>query len=57
VIDAGIINCPIQFSIENHDLLIIASDGHPIKPIKTNAIHLKAGMRLHIIKKLAGMKQ
>ena len=34
VISNGFLNCPIQLSVDNHTLLIIASDGGPVQPIE-----------------------
>ena len=32
LISNAILNCPMKFSIDNHNLTIIASDGRPLEP-------------------------
>lgn len=34
MISNGLLDCPIKISIDNHSLLVIASDGNPIQPVK-----------------------
>lgn len=50
LINAGVINCPIEFSIENHLFDLIATDGQPLKKIvDLQAIVLYAGERFDIV--------
>jgi hypothetical protein len=46
LISNGFLNCPIQLSVDNHTLLVIASDGNDIQPIegivvKSNDLYLQ----------------
>jgi L-ascorbate oxidase len=43
VIDASVGYCPLQISIENHDLTVIATDGNAVEPTKVKSIVLNAG--------------
>lgn len=50
LISAGIAACALQFSIENHNFTLIASDGHPIEPLHDlEALVLYAGERFDIV--------
>ena len=42
----GIQHCPIEFSIEQHNLTVIASDGNPIEPYVVQSIGISAGIHL-----------
>ena len=46
LINSGLTSCPIEFSIENHNLIVIASDGHPIEPIVADSIVSYSGFKL-----------
>ncbi len=43
IINAGLLYCPIQFSIDGHNLILIASDTHDIEPITVQVINILAG--------------
>ena len=45
LISAGIIACPIQFSIENHTFKVISSDGQPFREETLEAIVIHAGFK------------
>ena len=32
--NAGFLNCPLELSIDNHTLLVIASDGADVSPVR-----------------------
>ena len=49
VISNGILNCPIQFSIDNHTIIVIASDGNPFQPIELQSLNLFAGERYDFV--------
>jgi len=49
VISNGFLNCPIQFSVDNHTLLVIASDGEPIDPIEVDSFVISAGERYDVV--------
>lgn len=34
LVNAGFLNCPLELSIDNHTLLVIASDGADVKPVR-----------------------
>ncbi|XP_076435540.1 uncharacterized protein LOC143275365 isoform X2 [Babylonia areolata] len=58
VINAGALRCPIQLSVDHHSLLLIASDGQPLKAVWLSSILIYSGERydfvLHAKKDLAG---
>lgn len=43
LIHSGVTFCPIQFTVQNHSLRVISSDGKPFDPIDVNAVVLNAG--------------
>ncbi|XP_061164931.1 uncharacterized protein LOC133173877 [Saccostrea echinata] len=49
LISNGLLNCPIQFSIDNHSLIIIATDGFPVQPITVESLNVFAGERYDIV--------
>jgi FtsP/CotA-like multicopper oxidase with cupredoxin domain len=49
LIHAGISHCAFQFSIEDHNLTIIATDGHYVEPFDVQALALYAGERFDIV--------
>ena len=44
LIHAGILNCPIEFSIDQHNLTIIASDGGYLESFDVESLVLYAGI-------------
>lgn len=34
IINSGFLNCPIELSVDNHTLLVIASDGADLQPVE-----------------------
>ncbi|KAL8596343.1 hypothetical protein ACOMHN_067034 [Nucella lapillus] len=49
VISAAIMNCPIQFSIDGHTLIVIASDGSSFDPIVVDSFNIFAGERYDFV--------
>ena len=45
----GILNCPVEVSIDGHNLLMIASDGHPFEPVQVSRFHLQSGERYDLV--------
>ena len=43
VINGGLMFCPLELSIDEHSLLVIAVDGNPVKPVLFKSIILGAG--------------
>jgi FtsP/CotA-like multicopper oxidase with cupredoxin domain len=43
LINAGILYCPIEFSIDEHNLTVIASDGDFIEPFEVESLVIYAG--------------
>lgn len=41
----GIFNCPVEFSIEQHKLLIISTDGNDIQPVLADGFFLTSAER------------
>ena len=44
-VSPGFTLCPIQVSIENHTLVLIASDTNSIEPIRVDSFIIHAGER------------
>lgn len=49
LINSGFLNCPLELSIDNHTILIIASDGHYLDPISVDSLISYAGERFDFI--------
>ncbi|XP_068158066.1 uncharacterized protein Mco3 [Drosophila tropicalis] len=45
----GIFNCPVEFSIEQHKLLIISTDGNDIEPVLADGFFLTSAERFDFI--------
>lgn len=50
-ISNGVLNCPLQVSIEQHRLIIIATDGNDIDPVIADSITIFAGERYDVVLK------
>lgn len=46
LINAGVYNCPVEFSIEEHLISVISTDGSPIQPVEVDSVILFAGLDL-----------
>ncbi|XP_069129876.1 uncharacterized protein [Argopecten irradians] len=49
IISNGILNCPIQLSIDNHTLRVISSDGNPFRPVDVQSLNIFAGERYDVV--------
>ncbi|KAK3090802.1 hypothetical protein FSP39_014772 [Pinctada imbricata] len=49
LISNGLLNCPIQFSIDNHTLIVIASDGNSFDPELVESLNIFAGERYDFV--------
>ncbi|XP_017140747.1 laccase [Drosophila miranda] len=49
VIFNGVSNCPISLSIDNHDLVVIASDGNDIEPVEVQKIMFHGAERFDFV--------
>ncbi|KAK7040803.1 Mco1p [Halocaridina rubra] len=49
LISTAILNCPITFSIDQHLLTIIESDGNPIVPINATSLVIHSGERFDFV--------
>ncbi|EFX81872.1 hypothetical protein DAPPUDRAFT_49503, partial [Daphnia pulex] len=49
VISNGFLNCPIQLSVDNHTLLMIASDGGALQPLEVDSVVIHAGERYDFV--------
>ncbi|XP_011500453.1 PREDICTED: laccase-1-like [Ceratosolen solmsi marchali] len=49
IINAEFLNCPIQISIDNHNLWIVSSDGKDVEPLEVKSVVTYAGERFDII--------
>ncbi|ESO98873.1 hypothetical protein LOTGIDRAFT_158826 [Lottia gigantea] len=45
----GVLNCPLQISIQDHQLLMIASDSYPFQPVIVNSFNIFAGERYDFV--------
>ena len=43
--------CPFQISVDNHDLLVIATDGAPLKPVAVRSMVIHTGTQRQSITK------
>lgn len=51
VINAGLLFCPLEFSIENHNVTVIATDGNPIQPVDVVSFFIFSGIFISNIKR------
>lgn len=49
LINAEFLNCPMEFSVDSHNLTIFSSDGNDIKPIEVSSFVSYAGERFDFI--------
>lgn len=49
LINAGVFECPIEFSIDKHNLTIIASDGKYVEPFEVESVVIYNGERFDFI--------
>ncbi|KAJ1521928.1 hypothetical protein ONE63_002262 [Megalurothrips usitatus] len=49
IVNAGFLNCPLELSVDNHTLLVVASDGADVKPVRVNSLVSYAGERWDVI--------
>ncbi|KAK6628330.1 hypothetical protein RUM43_002142 [Polyplax serrata] len=49
LINSGFLNCPIQMSVDNHNLTIIATDGENVEPIEAESLISLAGERFDFV--------
>lgn len=49
VINVGVEFCPLEVSIDNHTLTVIATDGNPIEPIVVASFYILAGERVDFV--------
>ncbi|KAL5012095.1 hypothetical protein ScPMuIL_010646 [Solemya velum] len=49
IISNGILNCPIQVSIDDHSLMMIASDGNSFEPLEVESFNIYAGERFDFV--------
>jgi L-ascorbate oxidase len=49
VINIGVEFCPLEVSIDDHNLTLIATDGNPIEPILVRSFYILAGERVDFV--------
>lgn len=49
IINAVAIECPIIVNIENHEMIVIATDGKPTKPVLARNVELYPGKATDLI--------
>ncbi|KAK3791910.1 hypothetical protein RRG08_026812 [Elysia crispata] len=45
----GILNCPLQISVDDHEIEIIATDGYDVEPVRVQFFNIFAGERFDFI--------
>ncbi|KAG6448378.1 hypothetical protein O3G_MSEX005450 [Manduca sexta] len=53
LINAVAIECPVTINIDSHDLMIIATDGKPVKPVMTHNVQLYPGERMDVVVRMS----
>lgn len=48
-INSGFLNCPLEISIDNHTMEVIASDGHYFDPVRVDSFVTYAGERFDFV--------
>lgn len=48
-INSGFLNCPLEISIDNHTMLVIASDGRYFEPVMVDSLVTYAGERFDFV--------
>jgi L-ascorbate oxidase len=43
LISSGYLYCPMEFSIDEHNMTLIAGDGNPVEPVEVESIIIYAG--------------
>ncbi|KAL5022049.1 hypothetical protein ScPMuIL_001204 [Solemya velum] len=49
LISNGVLNCPIEISVDNHTLIVVASDGKPFHPIEVDSFNIFSGERYDFV--------
>ncbi|XP_053625627.1 uncharacterized protein LOC128683739 [Plodia interpunctella] len=49
LINAIAIECPVTVSVDQHELLVIATDGKPVKPLAARTVQLYPGERMDVV--------
>uniref|UniRef100_A0A1I8NIE0 Multicopper oxidase n=1 Tax=Musca domestica TaxID=7370 RepID=A0A1I8NIE0_MUSDO len=49
VISNGVFNCPLEFSIENHRLLMVSTDGNDLQPVYADKFFMTSAERFDFI--------
>jgi len=49
IINAGILYCPIEISIDSHNLTVISSDGSDVEPYEVESLVIMAGERFDFV--------
>jgi L-ascorbate oxidase len=44
IVNAGFLYCPLEFSIDGHNLTVIASDGKSLEPLEVESLIIYAGL-------------
>ncbi|CAK1581693.1 unnamed protein product [Parnassius mnemosyne] len=48
-VNAVAVECPLVVDIEQHDMVVIASDSKPVRPVSTNKVLLYPGERMDVV--------
>ncbi|XP_072943842.1 uncharacterized protein [Epargyreus clarus] len=49
LINAAAIECPLLLNVDRHDMMVIATDGKPVKPVSTRHVLLYPGERMDVV--------
>ncbi|ODN01041.1 L-ascorbate oxidase, partial [Orchesella cincta] len=51
LISNGVLNCPLEMSVENHTMTVIAADGFNVNPVDVHSLVIYAGERWDVVLK------
>jgi L-ascorbate oxidase len=49
VLNTGVQYCPLEFSIDEHNLTVISTDGNPIQPVNVKSFFIMPGERVDFV--------
>lgn len=49
ILNTGVQYCPLEFSIDQHNLTVISTDGNPIQPVTIKSFNILPGERLDFV--------
>lgn len=49
IVGNGILHCPFKVSVDNHQIEVIATDGHPFKSVMADSVVVQTGERYDFV--------